>query len=300
MQFVSPETASPASRWTSRIALFSLGIILTAAFLHRLFGMPTTIAFNLILAALCGALLSILMGAIAAVGIWRTGSMGTARVIFGVLLSLAILSGPLMLAVLAREYPPINDLTTDTRAPPEFSTLAKARSEPGFNSPAYPGERFAKEQARAYPDIKPLVVNRSSAEAFELVVEAVKKLKMDIVREDGPTADGGEGMIEAVDRTLVAGFYDDVAIRVTGTETDARIDVRSASRFGVSDFGENAERIRTLMREIVTRLEATVPVADGARAAPNAKAAERPAALKRGQSGDPRSVYRRKSRVREQ
>jgi uncharacterized protein (DUF1499 family) len=300
MRFAAPETASPASRWTSRIALFSLGVLLTAAFLHRLFGMPTPVAFNIVLAAYAGAILSMLMGAVAAVGIWRTGGMGTARVVFGFLLSLAMISGPLLLVVLARDYPPINDLTTDTRAPPVFTTLAKARNEPGANSTAYPGDRFAKEQVRAYPDIKPMQVNRSSAEAFELAVESVRKLKMDVVREEGPTEDGGEGTIEAVDRTLIAGFYDDIAVRVTGNDTSARIDIRSASRFGRADFGHNAERIRNLMREIVTRLEATVPVAEGTRAVPNAKATERPAAVKRGQSGDPKSVYRRRSRVRDQ
>jgi uncharacterized protein (DUF1499 family) len=301
MQFAAPETetASPASRWTSRIALFALGIILTTVFLHRLFGMPTAVAFNLVLAALGCAVLSIGTGLIAAIGIWRHGSMGTARVVFGVLLSIALLTGPLMLSVLARDYPPINDLTTDTRAPPAFQTLAKARSEPGANPAAYPGERFANEQARAYPDIKPMLVNRSSAEAFELVVEAVRKLKMEIVREEGPTAEGGEGAIEAVDRTIVVGFYDDVAIRVTGSDESARIDIRSAARFGRTDFGANAERVRALMKEIVTRLESTVPVAEGA--APSAKkAAADPAAAKRGQSGDAKSMYRRKSRVREQ
>ncbi len=298
MQFVAPEMASPASRWASRIALFSLGIILTAAFLHRLFGMPTPVAFNLVLAAFGCAILSILTGLVAAIGIWRNGTMGTARVVFGVLLSLAILSGPLMLVVLARDYPPINDLSTDMRTPPAFETLAKARSVPGANPAAYPGESFAKEQARAYPDIKPMLVNRSSAEAFELVIEAVRKLKMDIVREDGPTAEGGEGTIEAVDRTIVAGFYDDVAIRVTGSDANARIDIRSASRFGRTDFGGNAERIRTLMKEIVTRLESTVPVAEGG-APSGKKTAADPAESKRAKGDDPKSVYRRKSRARE-
>ena len=299
MRFVEPEMASPASRWTSRIALFSLGIILTTLFLHRLFGMPTPVALNLVFAAFACAILSILTGLVAAIGIWRSGTMGTARVVFGVLLSLAILSGPLMLTVLARDYPPINDLTTDMRTPPAFQTLSKARSVPGANPAVYPGERFAREQARAYPDIKPMQVNRSSAEAFELVVEAVRKLKMDVVREEGPTAEGGEGMIEAVDRTIVAGFYDDVAIRVTGSDATARIDIRSSSRFGRTDFGANAERIRTLMKEIVTRLESTVPVAEGG--APAAKkAATDPAVVKRERSGDPKSVYRRKSRDRTQ
>jgi hypothetical protein len=122
---------------------------------------------------------------------------------------------------------------------------------------------------------------------------------MDVVREEGPTAEGGEGTIEAVDRTIVAGFYDDVAIRVTGSDATARIDIRSSSRFGRTDFGANAERIRTLMKEIVTRLESTVPVAEGG--APSAKkAATDPALLKRERSGDPKSVYRRKSRDRAQ
>jgi uncharacterized protein (DUF1499 family) len=210
-----------------------------------------------------------------------------------------MLSGPLMLAVLAREYAPINDVTTDMRSPPEFSTLVKARNEPGANSAAYPGEVYAREQARAYPDIKPMLVNRSSAEAFELVVEAVRKLKMEIVREEGPAADGSQGMIEVVDRTLIAGFYDDVAIRVTGDEARARVDIRSASRFGRADFGQNAERIRTLMREIVTRLEATVPTADGERISATKNPAG-PAVVKRGQSSDPKSVYRRRSRIRDQ
>ena len=71
------------------------------------------------------------------------------------------------------------------------------------------------------------------------------------------------------------------------------------ARFGRTDFGANAERIRTLLKEIVTRLESTVPVAEGG--APAAKKAATDAAVvKRERSGDPKSVYRRKSRDRAQ
>ena len=80
-------------------------------------------------------------------------------------------------------------------------------------------------------------------------------------------------------------------------EARARIDVRSASRFGSNDFGGNAERIRGLMKEIVTRLEATVPVAESEKPTADAKKA---GADKRDRDSDPKSVYRRKSRVREQ
>ena len=68
-----------------------------------------------------------------------------------------------------------------------------------------------------------------------------------------------------MDRTLILGLYGDVAVRVSGSEESARVDLRSASRFGPSDLGHNAERLRSIMKEIVARLEETVPTADGER-----------------------------------
>ena len=67
------------------------------------------------------------------------------------------------------------------------------------------------------------------------------------------------GQLEAIDRTLVLGFYDDVAVRVRGVRGGSAVDIRSASRFGKSDFGANATRVRALRAEIVARVEASVP-----------------------------------------
>jgi hypothetical protein len=60
---------------------------------------------------------------------------------------------------------------------------------------------------------------------------------------------------------LLLGFYDDVVIRVEGDEERARIDIRSASRYGSHDLGRNADRIRQILKEIVVRLESVVPAA---------------------------------------
>jgi uncharacterized protein (DUF1499 family) len=293
MQFAVTTIDSAASRWSSRIALFSLGILIAAAFLHRLFGMPTPVAFNLAVGAYIGVALSLFAAFVAAISIWRHGVGGTARIVFAVFLDLLLLSIPLMVMAVAKDTPPINDVSTDPVKPPQFETVAKMRPL-GSNSTAYPGAEFAAEQARAYPDLKTMSVERSADETFELAVEAVKRLKMSIVREEAPELERGEaGMIEAVDRTLVMGFYDDVAIRVSGDEDRARIDIRSASRFGSSDLGANAERIRALMREIVARIDATVPAADEARA----KRQKPQTPLKRGKGDDP-TEGRRKSRDR--
>jgi hypothetical protein len=82
-------------------------------------------------------------------------------------------------------------------------------------------------------------------------------------------------MLEAVDRTLILGFYDDVAIRVAGNDEQARIDVRSASRYGRHDLGRNADRVRQILKEIIVRLESVVPAAR-AKAKPKEVKEERP------------------------
>jgi uncharacterized protein (DUF1499 family) len=293
MRFVEPQAAPAASRWTSRIAVFSLVLLLTALLLHRLFGLDTLIALNLVKAAYAGVGLSLLLAVAAVAVIWHHGTQGTARVVFAVTVCLAMLAGPLALALLARDYPMINDITTDTVSPPPFDIVGKMRG-PGTNPVTYPGAAFALQQRHAYPDLKPLLVDRSAQEAFELVVDAVRRLKMDIVREEAPGGVAGKtGYIEAVDRTLVLGFYDDVAIRVSGGEAMSRIDIRSASRFGWSDLGANAERVRALMHEIVARLEATVPTAEDDRSQLDKKARDK---LKQEKDDDRKS---RKSRRRD-
>lgn len=283
------EEPSVFSRWTSRIAMFSAMLIATAAVLHRLFGMPTPIALNLARLSLAGAALAFLLGLVATIGIWRTGRAGTARVVVGILASLALLSIPLFVAATAREYPDINDLTTDFQDVPQFHNIAKLRG-PTANTISYPGEAFARQQTQAYPDLVPMRINRSIGETYEIVVDAIRRQKLTIVSEQAPENPGDAGLIEAYDRTLVLGLYDDVAIRVTGDEDAARVDIRSASRFGGNDLGTNADRMRAIMKEIVVRLEETVPTADGER---KGKKDAKPGA-KRGQDDDPKSARRRK------
>jgi uncharacterized protein (DUF1499 family) len=201
--------------------------------------------------------------------------------------SLALLAIPLLYQVWVRDYPMLSDVTTDFDKPPPFSAVQRLRGI-GSNTVSYDRARSADEQARAYPDIKPMTISRSSEEAYALVVDAVKRLKMDIVREDAPDPDAGTaGVIEAVDRTLIMGFYDDVAIRVSGDGETSRVDARSASRFGSGDMGRNAERIRALMKEIQARVDATMPTAQEARE-PDSKRS------KRAKEAGPKSGSRRR------
>jgi hypothetical protein len=139
-----------------------------------------------------------------------------------------------------------------------------------------------------------MLIDRPVAEAFDGVSEAVRaRLKFQIVAAVQPGPDQ-PGLIEAVDRTLVVGFYDDIAIRVTGDRHRSRIDIRSASRYGRHDFGRNAMRVRTIVREIRTQLENSVPGISGPRVAKGKSKLDKTAVPKRRKgsdraSGGPRS-----------
>lgn len=286
-----PEREPAPSRWATRAALFAFGLIVAAAFLFRLFSLPTPVAFNLIMLAMGIAVLSIVFAAVAAIIIWQTGRPGTARVLFAVCLSTVLLAIPLLYTMWVRDYPLLNDLTTDFDSPPAFTAIAKLRG-PGDNRVTYHRKRLADEQANAYPDIKPMRIARPAEEAYALVVDAMKRLKMEIVRDDAPDAAAGTpGEIEAVDRTLMLGLYEDIAIRVAGDEESSRVDIRSASRFGRADMGNNAEGIRELVKEIQARIDATMPTAQDTR--------EKGQRAKQEKAGNPKSESRRKQRARE-
>ena len=259
--------------WCSRIAVFSASLALSALFLHRLFSIPTPVALNLLKLSVLGALLALAVGALTTIDIWRNGTRGISRVFFGSLLAAVVIAWPLLVLPKVSAFPEINDISTDLKSPPPFATLAASR-KPGANRPEYPGEAFAKLQREAFPDLKPLLINRSVAEAYEVSVDAVRRVGMKIVAETPPgdTA-SSQGLIEAYDRTMIWGFYDDIAVRVAGNRVTAQIDIRSASRYGRHDLGRNATRARQLLREIVARLEATVssPRTSSARSPGNSK-----------------------------
>ncbi len=261
-------------RWTSRIASLSVALLLLTFFLHRLFGMPTPVAINLVKVAIGGGLLSILLAIAGIFVTWRTGSPGVARIVFGLVFGVALVGWPLLFLPTVSSLPTINDVTTYPATPPPFVKIAQLRPS-GSNPVDYPGEKYAKKQAKAYPDLKPLVVNRSSGDAFQVALDAVKRMHMQVVNEKEPGGDESQpGLIEATDKTMIVGFVDDVAVRVYGSDQVSRIDVRSASRYGRHDLGRNAERVRELLQEIVARLEATVPTALEQKAAARKAAAK--------------------------
>jgi uncharacterized protein (DUF1499 family) len=153
--------------------------------------------------------------------------------IVGLLVGAASAAVPLDHLRRVKTLPYINDITTDTQKPPQFS-------------PPKPYEaHFAELQGIGYPQLRALELAATPAQAFARAREALHAMGLDIV-----AADEREGRIEAVATTRWFGFKDDVAVRISPAGTGSRLDVRSKSRLGRSDLGTNAKRIQELLDKV--------------------------------------------------
>ncbi len=243
---------SSKALWSQRTALAFFLLFAITFGLHRFGMIQTPVAMKLFGVAIAGALLAVALGVVSLVTIWRDGHTGAGRAVSGVMLATLMLALPLWSLPNLLALPRIHEVTTDVDRPPAFQKLAMLRTGEGVNPVAYQ-KAESPLQMKAYPDIKPLPVNRPMADTYSAVRDAVKNLDWKVVAEQ-PPGDGRSGTIEAVDRSLIFGFTDDVVIRVSGAGREARVDVRSSSRHGQHDLGRNAERVRELFSEVKTRL----------------------------------------------
>ncbi len=239
----------PMSRlatWSARLAWFSLAVAALSVIIVRVGLLEMGPALATFAAALIFAGLAILLALAAFVTIWRQGLSGIGRAVGALFLGLMLLAYPGYLTYRASKLPAITDVTTDTAIPPRFGQLARLRPR---GRSEYPGARAAALQHAAYPDIEALQSEAPAALAYKVALAVVTKRKWHILDTAAP-ARGRPGEIEAVARTLIMGFRDDVVVRVSAAGAGARIDVRSASRYGTHDFGTNARRVVALLSDI--------------------------------------------------
>lgn len=142
--------------------------------------------------------------------------------------------------------PPIHDITTDTDDPPQFEAAVKLRESDWMtkNPPEYDPAQGEKQLAfGGYDDIEPAYFDAAPETVFAKALKTVNDFGWLVIR-----ADQEAGIIEAAETSTWFGFTDDVVIRVRQTEDGrTRLDMRSKSRIGQSDVGQNARRIRRFM-----------------------------------------------------
>lgn len=185
------------------------------------------------------------------------------RLLTGIAFLAPVISAGAIFAIFAAPgmaKPPIHDINTDPAAAVQPSAALLAARKDAANpidsplSKALPdnprfaqwaGKTVAAAQGEAYPDIAPVVLSVTPAQAYEKALGLVKARGWTVV-----TSDASAGSIEATAETFWYGFKDDVLIRITPEGAGARIDIRSVSRVGLSDLGANAARVTALAADL--------------------------------------------------
>lgn len=250
------EPNSKLAVWSRRLALFSVAAALIAIIIVRgglIEALPGMVTFG---GAISFAALGILLALASFITIWRQGLGGLGYAVTAIFVGALLLAYPAYLGYQAYKLPPIYDITTDALDPPGFDAVRRLRART-TNPVQYAGLYAAEQQREAYPDIAPLELSVPPKTAYDHALALVNKRRWLVLDAREPQAKRRDGRIEAVARTPIMGFREDLVIRIRGTDEDSRVDMRSSSRYGFHDLGSNASRIKGFL----TSLEDDIDVA---------------------------------------
>ena len=160
-------------------------------------------------------------------------------------ITIGLLASVVALATMGYQYrltttvPPINDITTDLDDPPAFGALELR----GPDVLDYVPDKGVA-QRRSYAHIGTERSNLAPEDASKKALAVSRELGWEVLAD---TNVDGERTLEATATTFWFGFVDDVVVRIRPDGAGSLVDVRSASRVGLSDLGANARRIDAFM-----------------------------------------------------
>jgi len=257
-RFSAPYQSEPVSglaSWARNLAVFSVVAVVVSILIVRFGFLEMKPALATFFGALACAGLSILISLAAFAAIWQNGSRGMSRILLALVIDVMVLAYPAYLGLQYRKLPPIHDITTDPIDPPRFDALARLRAGDGANTAVYAGLYSAEQQRQAYPDIEPVDLETPVLRAYQITLQLVNKRKWLVIDERPPQPPRQIGHIEAVARTPIMGFREDVSIRVAPDGEDSRVDIRSSSRYFEGDLGSNAARVAKLIDDLNTAVD---------------------------------------------
>ncbi|HBZ43171.1 MAG TPA: hypothetical protein DEO85_03770 [Maritimibacter sp.] len=223
------------------LGILSIALLAVSVWGFRSGGWPWTRAYDVVGWGAWVAGAGVLVSLVGLFVWYRRRQDGVALVMLGLILSLPVAGMSAAFEIAARTTPPINDISTDTEDPPVFWFTATPTEYPARNT---------EPQRAAYPEVRPLDVTIPVDAAFVAALALVEERGWEVL-----SADPTESQIEAIAKSRLFGFEDEVAIRVTETDNGARIDMRSRSRLGQIDRGANARRIEAFLSDIETRAQ---------------------------------------------
>jgi uncharacterized protein (DUF1499 family) len=251
-RLIIEEPVSRAAVWSSWLAWFSLAVTAIAVAFIRFQWVDQLPGFVALAAGLFLAFEAAGLALLAFVRIWMEGRRGIGLALKGLVLALAILAYPAWFGVKILLLPPLTDISTDLEDPPTYSRSRAALETRGGRVPPDVPPEQRRLQREAYPQIAPLTLDIPADQVYELVRRAAQNRGWQVIESSRPGGRVGLGRLEAVHRTFLLRLADDITVRIRPRADGARIDVRSASRIGQHDLGQNAQRIQRFLEEVST------------------------------------------------
>jgi uncharacterized protein (DUF1499 family) len=227
-------------------ALIAVALVL-AGLIGAHFGFATPfMGFQLFLFGLLFGVLGLILGLI---GLFRTrrpewrhahGRAVVASYLGAILTALLV-----YLALGAKGYPAINDITTDADNPPEFIHAGALPQNRG-RSMTYDKAVYAERQQLGYGAVQPLQLAMDPDQAFKEVSTLASEMHgWSITYSDPKTRS-----IEGVATTHLFRFQDDFVIQVRPAANGSLVEMRSKSRDGKGDVGANYKRIQSFFKTL--------------------------------------------------
>ena len=240
---------SNATVWSRRLAIFSAVLFVTAVAGHRIGYLDTSDLFPVLGLAAAIAMLALLAAVRAIFLFWQHGGKGGGSLVAAILVALLVLTPFGVTVYRALTLPMLNDISTDTDDPPQLAAAAAQRTA-GMNRI----EPFTQERREQQRDSYPSTTGRRYEAPIGQVAEAIRDILdgrgWSIVGPTEVPPEATEITIEAQAGSTLLALPVDVAIRLIDEGTSTYVDMRSVSRYGPHDFGDNAARIESFLAEL--------------------------------------------------
>ena len=252
-----PERRSSLARWSRRLAVFSAVLLAVSAISHRS-GMIETVALFWLIGLVAGlALLGMGLACQSFVEIWRDARRGFGDAAFGVVLAACVLSPYAFSTYRFFAYPMLNDVSTDWINPPQL-LAAQALRHPVMNEIQHPEPESISAQEAYFPDVTGRRYDLTANRLLAIVGELIAARGWTVAKLGAPTphlpddelAEQSEQTVDVVAYSPILALASDVSIRIVDEDTSSYVDVRSASRYGRHDLGQNARLIASLLNDL--------------------------------------------------
>ncbi|CAF25885.1 DUF1499 domain-containing protein [Bartonella quintana] len=247
---------SRAAVWSPRFSGLAFFILLFSILLQRFSMIDVTDFMILIIISACCIIVSLFLAVKAFYNLWVYGALGGMKALRGIIYSL-ITATPLVLFIrLWFAFPALHDVSTDTRRPPAFFRTIRPIDALPLKSVLI--EQAALQMSK-WPEMAGRRYDGSPDHIRNSVLNVLEASGWPVVAQREFKGEENEIYIETIAKTFYLGFISDIVIRLTDEGDTTFVDMRSASRYLLRDFGTNAAFIIDFMNALDTEI-ASLPL----------------------------------------